>query len=256
MASINTLTLNDHPRLKSFWKGFKKLWPIYCLVMPAVLWRFIYTIIPLVETFRLSLTNTSLVNPGRFIGLTNFITLMHDSIFNTFSVTVYFTITSTLLEAALGLLFALLMVQKLRGQSFFNVALLIPWAVAPMLAAQIWRMMFYENAGILNEIVKMLGFHTTIPFITNSNWAKVSIVIVTVWKNVSWVTLIFIAGLKGIPKEIVEASAVDGASPWQSFRFVTFPMLIPTTIVVLLLRSMGEVQTFEQVYGLTTGGPG
>ena len=67
MNPSNALIINDHPRLTVFWKGFKKFWPIYCLVMPAVLWRFIYTIIPLVETFRLSLTNTSLVNPGRFI---------------------------------------------------------------------------------------------------------------------------------------------------------------------------------------------
>ncbi len=257
MATSNAIVRNNSVRIKSFWKAFRKLWPVYLLVLPAVLWRFIYTIIPMVETFRLSMTSKSLVNPGHFIGLTNFINLAQDDrFFSTFGVTVYYTVASTLLETALGLGFAILMTQKLKGQSFFNVALLIPWAVAPMLAAQIWRVMLYENSGIVNEIIRMLGFHLKIPFLTDPNVAKISIVIVTLWKNVSWVTLLFIAGLKGIQREIVEAAAVDGASAWQRFRFVTFPMLIPTTVLVLLLRSMGEVQTFEQVYGLTTGGPG
>jgi ABC-type sugar transport system permease subunit len=86
--------------------------------------------------------------------------------------------------------------------------------------------------------------------------AKIAVIVVTVWKNVSWVALIYLAGLKALPPDVFEAAAVDGARTWQRFWFITLPMLHTTTLLVVLLRAIGEVQTFEQIFGLSRGGPG
>jgi multiple sugar transport system permease protein len=124
-----------------------------------------------------------------------------------------------------------------------------------MLAGTIWKLMFSESSGILNQIVTWVGFER-VPWLSETLWARVSVIVVSVWKNVAWVSLIFLAALRALPKEVLEAAEVDGAGAWARFWRIAFPLLRSTTLLVLLLRGMGEIQTFEQIYGLTMGGPG
>lgn len=228
----------------------------YALVLPAVIVRLLFTVIPLVRTVWLSFTNTSISNPGRFVGLNNYVYLAQDELFvNAIAWTFIYAIVAMLVETALGLAIAVLLNQKLRGSGAAILLVMLPWVIAPMLASTIWKLMFYESSGVFNQVLTMLGMGR-IPWLSDPFWARVSVTLVSVWKNVAWVSLIFLAGLRSLPKEVLEAAEVDGAGPAARFWRVSFPLLSSTTLLVLLLRGMGEIQTFEQIYGLTMGGPG
>ncbi|OWK24492.1 hypothetical protein AJ87_21330 [Rhizobium yanglingense] len=129
--------------------------------------------------------------------------------------------------------------------------------MAPLLAATVWKIMFYEDGGILNQVLRDLGIiHEPVRWLSDATTAKVSVIVVTVWKNLSWCVLIFMAGLAALPRDVYEAAEIDGANAIQKFFTITLPLLRPTTYLVLMFRGMGEVQTFEQINGLTRGGPG
>lgn len=240
------------------WRPIVALWPIYLMVLPAVLWRAAFTVVPLMQTFWLSLTNTSLVNAGAFVGLKNFEVLVSDpALRSSLQFTLVYTGGATLLEVGLGLLFALVLNQRITGISLANVALLLPWAVAPLLVAVIFKVLFIEDGGALNALLmRFVPGMGPVPWLSDPSVAKVSVILTSVWKNVSWVTLIYLAALKALPQEVFEAAAVDGARGWSLFRWITLPMLQATTLLVILLRSIGEIQTFEQIFALTRGGPG
>ncbi|MDI9547657.1 MAG: sugar ABC transporter permease [Chloroflexota bacterium] len=235
---------------------FAKYWMAYLLVLPAIIVRFAYTIIPLFRTLWLSLTNMSITNPGEFVGLRNYAMLFQDELFiNSLGWTFVYTVSATLIETALGLAFAVLLNQKLRGQSTAIFIVMLPWVIAPMLASNVWKLLLYDSTGIFNQTLTMVGLDR-IPWLSDPFWARVSVTLVSVWKNVAWVSLIFLAGLRSLPKEVLEAAEVDGAGPFTRFFRVSLPLLQSTTLLILLLRGMGEIQTFEQIYGLTMGGPG
>jgi multiple sugar transport system permease protein len=230
----------------------------YCIVLPAVLIRAAYTVAPVAQTIALSFTNKGLTNSGRWIGLDNYVSMLHDqTLQSSLAFTIFYAAASVALETALGLLAAMLLMQPLRGKAISNFILLLPWVVAPLLAATVWKVMYYEQGGILNDLLERAGLISEpIRWLSDGATARVSVVITTVWKNVSWVTLIFMAGLGALPADVYEAAALDGANALQRFRFITLPLLKPTIYLILMFRGMGEVQTFEQINGLTRGGPG
>ncbi len=232
---------------------------IYLFVLPAFVLRMLYSFIPLVQTVWLSLTNRSLVNPGAFVGLQNYqFALTRDkTLINSLGYTVAYTAASTILETVLGLGIAILMMQRLRGRSFSNFVMLLPWVMAPLLAGVVWRVIYWEQSGLLNFMLLEAGLvDELVRWLSDPAMARVSVIVLTVWKNVSWVALIFMAALGSLSKEVLEAAAVDGANALQRFWFVTLPLLRPSIYLVLMLRGMAEVQTFEQILGLTQGGPG
>ena len=256
MAQAESALSVTHAKARSGSSFWAKYWMAYLLVLPAVIIRFAYTVVPLVRTFWLSLTNTSLSNPGAFVGLKNYVALFQDELFtNAIGWTIVYTLAATLLEAALGLAIAVLLNQKLRGQSAAIFIVMLPWVIAPMLASNLWKLILYDSTGVFNQLLTLAGFDR-IPWMSDPFWARFSVVLVSVWKNVAWVSLIFLAGLRSVPREVLEAAEVDGAGPFARFWRVSFPLLQSTTLLILLLRGMGEVQTFEQIYGLTMGGPG
>ncbi|WP_461513401.1 carbohydrate ABC transporter permease [Rhizobium mongolense] len=230
----------------------------YCLVLPAILLRLGFTLAPLIQTLYLSLTNSSLMGRPRFIGLQNYVALLHDqTLLSALTFTVLYTFVSIALETLLGLLIAILLMQNLRGRWISNFLMLLPWVMAPLLAATVWKIMFYEDGGILNQVLRDLGIiHEPVRWLSDATTAKVSVIVVTVWKNLSWCVLIFMAGLAALPRDVYEAAEIDGANAIQKFFTITLPLLRPTTYLVLMFRGMGEVQTFEQINGLTRGGPG
>jgi ABC-type sugar transport system permease subunit len=230
----------------------------YLIVLPAILIRAIFTLAPLAQTFWMSMTDKSIMRPGKFIGLDNYVAMLSDqTLWSTFAFTAIYTALSVIIQTALGLAFALLLTQNLRGKWITNFALLLPWLIAPLLAAVIFKILYYEQGGIINELLTRLGLITQpIRWLSDGFTAKISVILLTVWKNVSWVTLIYIAGITALPKDLYEAARVDGANAFHRFTTLTVPLLMPTTYLILMLRAMGEVQTFEQINGLTRGGPG
>ncbi|MER8594250.1 sugar ABC transporter permease [Mesorhizobium sp. M1182] len=230
----------------------------YCIVLPAILLRLAFTLLPLVQTLYLSLTNSSMMGRPRFIGLQNYVALFQDqTLLSSLTFTIFYTIVSITLETILGLLIAILLMQNLRGRWISNFLMLLPWVMAPLLAATVWKIMYYEDGGILNEVLRDLGIiHEPVRWLSDATTAKFSVIVVTVWKNLSWCILIFMAGLGALPRDVYEAAELDGANAIQKFFTITLPLLKPTTYLVLMFRGMGEIQTFEQISGVTRGGPG
>lgn len=231
---------------------------LYALVLPAFILRMIYSILPIIQTAVISLTDRTIMSPGRYIGLRNYAHLAQDAtLIGSLGWTLLYTGSAALAETVIGLGIAVLLMQKLRLRWLSNFIMLLPWVVAPILAAVAFQILYFEDGGILNEILRQLGFgNTAVRWLSDAETARFSVIAMSVWKNVSWVALIFMAAIGSLSKEVLEAAAVDGANALQRFWHVTLPLLKPAIYLVLLLRAMAEVQTFEQIYGLTRGGPG
>ncbi len=229
----------------------------YVLVVPAFLLRMVYSIIPIIQTVLISFTNRTILG-GQYVGLRNYEVLARDAtLIGSLGWTLLYTGVSAVAETVIGLGIAVLLMQNLRLRWLSNFIMLLPWVVAPMLAAVAFQILFFEDGGILNAILQELGFgNAAVRWLSDAKTARFSVIVMTVWKNVSWVALIFMAAIGSLSKEVLEAAAVDGANTLQRFWYVTLPLLKPAIYLVLLLRAMAEVQTFEQIYGLTRGGPG
>lgn len=229
----------------------------YVLVLPAFLLRMVYSIIPIIQTVLISFTNRTILG-GQYVGLRNYEVLARDAtLIGSLGWTLLYTGVSAVAETVIGLGIAVLLMQNLRLRWLSNFIMLLPWVVAPMLAAVAFQILFFEDGGILNAILQELGFgNAAVRWLSDAKTARFSVIVMTVWKNVSWVALIFMAAIGSLSKEVLEAAAVDGANSLQRFWYVTLPLLKPAIYLVMLLRAMAEVQTFEQIYGLTRGGPG
>ena len=228
----------------------------YVLVIPAFVWRFAYTVIPLFQTIWLSFSSKAVMRTQKFVGLKNYRFMLEDStVAASLEFTAIYTVAATILEVAVGLGMALLLNQKLRGQWLTRVAALLPWGTSALVSGIVWRLLFFESGGVLNDFVKRLGFERVL-WLSNKGWARFSVIMTSVWRTASWTALLLLAGLKTVPRELLEAAEVDGAGVWGRFRHVTLPLLAPMLLVVIMLRGMAEVQTFESVLALTRGGPG
>ena len=199
---------------------------LYVLVLPAFLLRMIYTVIPIIQTVVISMTNRTILG-GHYIGLRNYEILTQDAtLIGSLGWTLLYTGSAAVAETVIGLGIAVLLMQKLRLRWLSNFIMLLPWVVAPMLAAVAFQILYFEDGGILNEILRQLGFgNTAVRWLSDSSTARFSVIVMTVWKNVSWVALIFMAAIGSLPKEVLEAAAVDGANTMQRFWYVTLPLL-------------------------------
>ena len=243
---------------QSFGKAIRRYWVGYALILPALIFRLLLTGFPLIQTIWMSFTDKTMARPGSWIGLDNYARMSQDYLFlASIEVTFIYTLAATLLELVIGLGIALLLIQGLRGTSLTQTVMLMPWAAAPLVAALMFRLLFFEAGGVFNDLVLRFDLSSTrVPWLSDPTMARISVIITTVWKNVPWAVLLLLAGLKAIPERLYESAAVDGAGPLQRFRHITLPLLLPILLVVLLIRGVAEVQTFEQILGLTKGGPG
>ena len=179
MAQAETALSVTNAKARSGSSFWAKYWMAYLLVLPAVTIRFAYTIIPLARTFWLSLTNTSITNAGTFVGLKNYVTLFQDELFtNAIGWTIIYTLVATFVEAALGLAIAVLLNQKLRGQSAAIFVVMLPWVIAPMLASTLWKLMLYDSTGVFNQTLTSMGLER-IPWLSDPFWARVSVMLAT-----------------------------------------------------------------------------
>ena len=149
---------------------------------------------------------------------------------------------------------ALVLNRKIRARGFFRSVFFYPVLLSPIVVALIWKWILQEN-GLFNGIITALGYDK-IPFMVDAGWARLWVVIISVWANMGFYTLILLAGLQAIPPELYEASNIDGANDWQGFWNITLPLLMPSVIVVLVLSLIRAVQVFDVVFAFTGGGPG
>ncbi|HEY7036364.1 MAG TPA: sugar ABC transporter permease [Thermomicrobiales bacterium] len=227
------------------------------LVLPVVVLRLTTTAYPIWRTASLSLTNNSLLDgTNDFIGLDNFRDLRTNfSVRSAVEFTILFVLCSTALELIVGLLVALLLNAKFRGRAFARSINLIPWAVAPIVAAYAFAWLLDDQFGLIPHWIHGLTGNRVTLFTSSFN-ARLTLILVNVWKNAPFMTVVFLAGLQGVPEDLYEAAKVDGAHGWQRFWAITFPLILPLLIAQGMFFVVWQLSAFDLIYGLTNGGPG
>ncbi len=228
---------------------------------PALAVIVVFFGLPVLAAFGLSLTDFdiyALADRGnlRFNGLHNYIGLLQNPLFWTaLGNTLYFVIVGVPVSIGLSLGAALLLHSKLaRFPAFYRTAFFAPVVTTVVAVAVIWRYLFHTRYGIANWMLSGIGVHP-IDWLGDPHWAMPTIILFAAWKNFGYNMIIFIAGLQSIPEDLYEAARIDGASYWQQFRFITWPSLAPTLLLVSMLTMAGYFQLFAEPYVMTQGGP-
>ena len=225
-------------------------------VTPSLVFLVIFVVLPIFAAFYLSFTRYDLLQPPRWIGLGNFQDLLSDNRFlRSIANTLIFSLGTIPTGTALALLFAMLVNQQIRGLTFFRTAFYLPVVTSFVAAALVWLWLYDPNVGFFDFLLKSVGL-PRLEWLQSSKTALLSVILFSIWKNIGYNMVIYLAGLQGIPAHLYEAAEIDGAGRWQKFRSVTLPMLSPTTFFVVVVWFIGALQMFIQVLILTPqGGP-
>ncbi|HKE59568.1 MAG TPA: sugar ABC transporter permease [Pyrinomonadaceae bacterium] len=228
----------------------------YLFVAPAILVLLGLSIYPLLYSVTISLQART--SNGIAWGLDNFVRLTTDRFFFTaLWHTFVYAAAALVCEFLLGLGLALLLNRQLRLRGLFRATLLVPMMLPTVVVGVIWRLLLNPNFGAINGTLKGFGINTeALTWTASPRLALLSVIAVDVWQWTPFVFLVLLAGLQAIPQEPYEAALIDGSSPWQTFRYVTLPLLKPAILIALLLRTMDLLRVFDQIFILTEGGPG
>jgi multiple sugar transport system permease protein len=232
-------------------------WLAMLLLLPTLVLLALFIAYPFVEGVRLSVTDTKVGVPGKFVGLQNFEEIWNDSIFHVavWNTCVY-TAVATVFKLALGLWLAVLLNRHFRGKAFTRAFILLPFIIPTVLSTLAWKWMFDPTFSVINWLLFKMGLITApINWLGNPHLALISVIAVNVWRGVPFYAISLLAGLQTISPELHEAAAIDGARPWQRFWHVTWPLLLPVTLVVVLFSVIQTFADFQLVYVLTGGGP-
>jgi multiple sugar transport system permease protein len=215
---------------------------------------------PIVQSFLLSFRSVRAANGlfgGTWTGLANYEKLFSDpAVAKATTNTLYFTVVEVVAVVAISLLFAQLLNHPRVKSAFFTVVLLIPWAIAPVANATVWKWIYNGNYGILNQILLSLGIiDKPVVWLANPTTALNMMLLADIWKSIPFITLLLLAGLRGIPPVLYKAAKIDGASRLQTFWSITLPQIRPVLLICVVLQSIWAVKVFDLIYVLTKGGP-
>jgi len=223
----------------------------YALLAPSLFGVVTFLLLPMLVVAWLSVHRWDLLGPIQYVGLDNWRSVLTDPSFATsLVVTALFTLIVVPTQSVLGLIAAAMLARGLPGSGFFRTLYLLPWICAPLAIAVLWRWILAPTDGAVSTL---LG--ERIEWLTDPDLALPVVSAVTIWTNVGYVTLFFLAGILAIPTDIQDAARTDGANAWQRFCRITLPMLRPTVFFVLVTGVISAAQVFDTVYALTAGGP-
>lgn len=240
----------------------------YFFVLPNLLIFGIFILFPMLLNFAYSFTegDSILLNNREFVGAQNLEelfncedftspnTCQHDRFWRAARNTLQFVVFQVGIMVFFALVTALALNQQIRARGFFRSIFFYPVLLSPVVVALIWKWVL-QPEGVLNGLLVSIGAER-LPFLIDGTWARLWVIIVSVWAQMGFHMLILLAGLQSIPKDMYEAASIDGAGPWRTFWGITLPLLMPTMVVVLVLSLIRAVQVFDQVFVLTAGGPG
>ena len=233
----------------------------WLLALPAILLLLLVYAYPILRAFVLSLyaQNLSTELDTVFIGFDNYVRMALDGRFwGSIWHTAIFTSVSLVTELILGMCVALALNQAFRGRGAVRTIAILPWALPTALIALAWRWIFNDQYGVWNDML-LNWFHIIdepVNWLGNPTWAMVSVIAADVWKTTSFIAILLLAGLQSISEDLYEAHAIDGASPWQSFRQITLPLLMPQILIAMLFRFAQAFGIFDLIQVMTEGGPG
>jgi multiple sugar transport system permease protein len=223
-------------------------------IAPALLGFLVFLLWPTLRGVYLSFTRFNLLTPAEWVGLDNYVRMVHDPIFwNSLTVTVEYVVINIGVQTVAALAIAVLL-QRLTQSAMLRGVVLTPYLMSNVVAGLVWLWILDTQLGIGNEIISGLGFDR-IPFLNDPTWAIPTIALINVWRHVGYTALLLFAGLQAIPNDVYEAAKVDGASEWRMFWRITMPLLRPVLAVVLIMTVIGSFQVFDTVAVTTAGGP-
>lgn len=229
----------------------------YSFIIPNFLGFAIFTLGPIIFAIFLSFFEWDGSNPMEFIGLGNFVRMWNDvRVHDAFWNTLIYVVGTVPLTLALAMGLAILLNQKIKGRNIFRTISFFPYVASLVAVAAVWNMIFSPTNGPINEILRLLGVLDPPRWAADSDWAMITVIFFSVWKQMGYYMVIFLAGLQGISSELYEAAELDGANRWGKFWNVTLPQLRPVTFFVLMILTINSFKVYDIVYMITQGGPG
>lgn len=227
---------------------------------PAIIVLLAVLAYPIIASWVLSFLRVRFVGQGlsfQFYGFKNYTDMLSNQLFrDSLARSVYFTFVEVAAVVFLALIVALMLNHPLGRHAFFRVVLLVPWALAPVANAVLWKWIYNANYGILNQILVRFGLiEKNIVWLGSPLLALNMILLADIWKAVPFIALLLLAGLQNIPSYLYKAARLDGANTWQQFRHVTLPGLKTTLVISIVLQSIWALKVFDLIYVLTKGSP-
>lgn len=229
----------------------------YSFILPNLLGFAIFTLVPMVFSLGLALMSWDGANQVSWVGLDNFKNLLDDSTFKIALKNTLWYVGGTVpltLVCSLGL--AVLLNQPIRGRNIFRTIYFFPYVASLVAVAVVWNMLFFPSAGPVNEFLRALGVDNPPRWSASVDWAMPTVILASIWRNMGYYMIIYLAALQGIPRILYEAAEIDGASAWQRFRHVTVPMLTPATFFISIMLTITSFKVFDLILVMTNGGPG
>lgn len=228
-------------------------------VGPAAFLLVLFLVVPVVLAFTLAFTNSRLISPrpAHFIGVANFVNLFADPTFwASLRNTLTFALVVVPVQAGLALVLALLVNAKIRGTNFFRTVYFVPVVTSMVVVSLLWKFI-YQTDGPLNKFLiwASFGHFTPIDWLNNPSTALPAIIVMSIWQAVGFHMIIWLSGLQTIPVELYEAGALDGATGWKRFRYITWPSLAATRTFILITITIAALSLFTQISVITQGGP-
>ncbi|RAV05602.1 carbohydrate ABC transporter permease [Paenibacillus sp. YN15] len=255
----NTETIQAATKSKALSK--KKKWPAFSIlfILPSFILYTLFVIYPTLNSFNLSFTNWDGVSDTiHYIGFDNFVEMFHsERVYNALKNTLIISFSLVVLENILAILLAMLVDQVRWLKNLFRSIFYFPVLLSGIVMGFVWAIIFNYNFGVINQLLDRIGLESLkIDWLGSPKYALLAIIITTVWKGAGYYMIIYLAGLQGIPPELHEAAAIDGANRWQQFRHVTFPLLAGAMTVCIMLSMISALKIFDQIAVMTDGGPG
>jgi len=246
------------PRKRSVLHEMRREWTAYLFQLPGLVLFAVFTVYAVATAAYLSFTNYDpILNGGDFVGLANYRAVLHDETWwAAMGHTLYFTVGTIVPSMAIGLGLASLLNTKIRGLGLYRAAFYLPAITPLVIATLLWKWLYNGDYGLLNYY--LLKFHIVdapVQFLSKASLAMPAVIVMQIWLSIGFNMVVYLAGLQAIPAELYEAAEVDGATPWQRLRRITLPLLWPTTIFLLIFQTILGMQTFDQIFVMTNGGP-
>ena len=229
----------------------------YSFIAPNFVGFCIFTLIPMVFAIGLSFCNWDGQHAIEFVGLKNFLDLAGDKTFKTaFVNTIVYCVGTVPLTLVCSLGLALLLNQNVKLRNFFRTVSFFPYVASLVAVTAVWNMIFSPSMGPVNMLLSSLGVENLPRWAAGKDTAMITVILFSVWKNMGYYMVIYLAGLQGTNPSLVEAAELDGANKWHVFWHVTLPQLRPTTFFVCITLTIASFKVYDQMYMITQGGPG
>ena len=257
MAESVTTAAPKAGKRKGLKKGTRDNLIAYSFSAPNFIGFCIFTLVPMFFAICLAFCSWDGVHPVEFIGLANFKELLTDRTFKAaFVNTIVYTLGTVPLTLVCSLGLAVLLNQNVKCRNFFRTVSFFPYVASLVAVAAVWNMIFSPSMGPVNQILASLGVENLPRWAAGKDTAMITVIMFSVWKNMGYYMVIYLAGLQGTNLELNEAAELDGANKWQIFWHVTLPQLRPTTFFVIIMLTINSFKVYDQMYMITQGGPG